>query len=90
MEEAGMSEKVHERALPLRAESGRRFDLVRVYADEQRDGTWQGWIEFDSAEGRSVATERETTQSTRAAVAYWAEGLEPVFLEGALNRALRR
>ena len=85
-----MSEKVHERALPLVSESGRRFDLVRVYADEQRDGTWQGWIEFDSAEGRSVRTERETTQSNRAGVAYWAEGLEPIYLEGALNRALRR
>jgi hypothetical protein len=82
-----MSEMVHERAITLADEAGRRFDLVRVHAQEQPGGTWQGWIEFRSAEGESVATERETTQSNREGVTYWATGLEPVFLEGALRRA---
>jgi hypothetical protein len=81
---------VHERVVALKDSRGRRFDLARVYADEQRDGTWHGRIEFRSAEGAAVTTDRETTQSNRAGVAYWAEGLEPVFLEGALNRAVDR
>jgi hypothetical protein len=82
-----MSEMVHERAIALADETGRRFDLVRVFAEEQPGGTWQGWSGFRSAEGGSLLTERETTQSNRAGVTYWATGLEPVFLEGALQRA---
>jgi hypothetical protein len=34
-------------------------------------------------------TERETTQSSAEQVAYWASGLEPTYLEGALARAQR-
>ena len=83
-----MSEMVYEKAIPLADEDGRRFDLIRVYAAELPGGTWQGWIEFRSAEGESVVTERETTQSNREGVTYWATGLEPVFLEGALKRAM--
>jgi hypothetical protein len=82
-----MSEMVYEKAVPLADEDGRRFDLIRVYAEEMPGGTWQGWIEFRSAEGESLTTERETTQSNREGVAYWATGLEPIFLEGALSRA---
>ena len=85
-----MSEMVYEKAIPLADEDGRRFDLVRVHAAEQPGGTWQGWIEFLSAEGESVTTERETTQSNREGVTYWATGLEPIYLEGALQRATAR
>jgi hypothetical protein len=85
-----MVDIVHERVVALQDPRGRRFDLARVYAGEQPEGTWQGWIEFRSAEGAIATTERETTQSTRAAVAYWAEGLEEVYLEGALRRAVER
>ena len=80
-----MSQKVHERVVILQDVRGRRFDLARVYAAEQKDGTWQGFIEFRSAEGEIVRTDRETTQSNLNGVAYWA-----VFLEGALNRAVER
>jgi len=83
-----MSEIVHERALALDDGRGGRFDLVRVHGQEQPDGTWHGWIEFRSAEGRSLETERETTQSHRDGLAYWASGLEPVYFEGALARVL--
>jgi hypothetical protein len=34
-------------------------------------------------------TDRETSQPNRAALEYWADGLEPVYLEGALARAQR-
>jgi hypothetical protein len=30
----------------------------------------------------------ETTQPNREALAYWASGIEPVYLEGALERAI--
>ena len=33
-------------------------------------------------------TERETTQSSKEAVAQWASGLGSTFLEGALQRAV--
>jgi hypothetical protein len=50
---------------------------------------WEGWIEFVSADGKEVRrTPRETTQPTREALAYWAEGLSPTYLEGALKRTL--
>jgi hypothetical protein len=85
-----MSQVVHERAITLQDEAGRRFNLVRVHAEEQPGGTWHGWIEFRSPDGPPVATERETTQSNLEGVAYWATGLEPIYFEGALDRALRR
>jgi hypothetical protein len=83
-----MKEMVHERVVALQDKAGRRFDLVRVFAEEQPGGTWHGTIEFRSADGPAVHGDRETTQSNRGGVEYWAEGLEPVFLEGALHRAL--
>src|SRR5205814_6429032 len=48
--------------------------------------------EFVAADGRGpvLRTDRETTQPNRAAIAYWASGLEPVYLEGAFDRARRR
>ena len=52
------------------------------------DGTWEGWLEFDSIDaGATLRTPRETTQPNRADLEYWATGLTPVYLEGALERA---
>src|SRR5262249_34208262 len=52
-------------------------------------GIWQGWIEFvPIGGGVPIRSPRETTQPNRAAVLYWATGLTPVYLEGALSRAL--
>jgi len=53
------------------------------------DGTWEGWIEFRPAAGYGLPlrTERETSQPNREALAYWATGLEPIYLEGAFARA---
>lgn len=53
------------------------------------DGTWVGWLEFEAAtDGSRHRTPRETTQPNRTALEYWATGLTPVFLQGALTRAL--
>lgn len=62
----------------------------RAYGDPQSDGTWDGWLVFfPLAGGAAVAPERETTRSTFDELVIWAAGLTPVYLEGALARALR-
>lgn len=50
---------------------------------------WDGWIEFVPVEpGRQpVRTPRETTQPSHDDLLYWASGLTPVYLKGALIRA---
>jgi hypothetical protein len=54
------------------------------------DGLWEGWIEFlplsDSTD--PVRTPRETEQSNRDALMYWAQGLTQIYLEAAFVRAL--
>jgi hypothetical protein len=52
-------------------------------------GTWQGWIEFvPLGDGEPIRSARETTQPNRQDTLYWATGLTPVYLQGALRRAL--
>jgi hypothetical protein len=83
-------ELVHERAIALVDDSGRRFEMLRVYAQPQTGGTYAGILEFLPADdGAVVRSARETTQSTADGVSYWATGLEPIYLEGALERAQR-
>ncbi len=85
-----MPEIVHERMLSLADREGTTYDRVLVYA-VQKGSTWAGWLEFVSEDQHKVVrTDRETTQSSLAAVAYWATGLEPLYIEGALARATRR
>ena len=50
---------------------------------------WEAWIEFIPLDGgASLRSGRETTQPNREDAVYWATGLTPVYLEGALTRAL--
>jgi len=54
------------------------------------DGLWEGWLEFTNVHtGAVTRSGRETTQPAHADVMYWATGLSHVYLEGALDRALR-
>ena len=56
-----------------------------------RQGIWEGWVEFvPVAGGAPVRSPRETTQPNRVDAEYWATGLTLTYLEGALERALRR
>ncbi len=66
--------------------------VVWICGAERPDGTWEGWLEFQPTEITQPAlrTDQETSQPNRAALEYWAEGLEPIYLEGALARAQRR
>ena len=74
---------------PLVDHGGRRY-RPRVYGEPQPDGSWGGWIVFFPLDGSpAVATDRETTQSTIESLGVWASGLTPVYLEGALVRALQ-
>jgi hypothetical protein len=86
--EGGMESIVHERLVSLEGDDGQSYALVRVHADPTPEGTWEGWIEFLTETGQRVVTDRETTQPSKDAVGYWATGLEPVYLEGALERAV--
>lgn len=64
---------------------------VRVYAERREDGRWEGWLEFVADDsGEVIMTARETTQPNLLGVRYWAGGLRPTYLEGALDRARRR
>ena len=61
---------------------------ARVAARQDEDGRWEGWLEFEPAEGGpTLRTPRETVQPDRADVEYWATGLSATYLEGALSRA---
>ena len=65
--------------------------VVRAYGRARLDGTWEGWLEFESPLATdTLRTGQETTQSSREGVAYWASGLEPTYLAGAYQRARRR
>lgn len=62
---------------------------ARACGREMDDGRWEGWIEFEALDGPAVLrSSRETTQPNRTDTVYWATGLTPVYLEGALGRAL--
>ena len=53
------------------------------------DNMWEGWLEFVPVDGAGdvLVTPVESTQPEREHLIYWATGLSPVYLEGALHRA---
>jgi hypothetical protein len=70
-------------------DDGRRY-LARACGASMPNGQWQGWIEFIPLRGDGIVlrSRRETTQPNRQDTEYWATGLTPVYLKGALHRAL--
>lgn len=84
-----MAQTVVQFDTPLVGAGGPEY-LVRACGRERDDGLWEGWLEFvDSATGEVVRTVRETTQPNLTDLKYWATGLTPVYLQGALERTLR-
>jgi hypothetical protein len=74
---------------PDRVTSGRDVYRVSAVGERQDDGRWSGYLVFTSIiGGRSVMTPRETTQSSFETLDHWARGISPVYLEGAIERAL--
>jgi hypothetical protein len=69
-------------------EDGKRY-TARACGAAVPSGQWQGWLEFvDMETGEAIRSGRETTQPNRVDTVYWATGLTPIYLEGALQRAL--
>jgi hypothetical protein len=82
-----MFQRVSEYGLMRR---GGRWFRPRAYAEDRPDSIWEGWLIFFPLDGdAAIATDRETTQPTLAALSNWAMGVSPVYLEGALDRALK-
>ena len=84
-----MNDLVHTYGEVVRDPEGRGY-VASVHSLERIDGTWETWLEFRGL-GRDVTlrTNRESEQSNRRGVLYWASGLQPSYLDGALLRATR-
>ena len=81
-----MTEMIQQYVEKIASPGGTSYGVF-AYGAPRADGKWEGWLEFRSADGRVLRTARETTQPNREALAYWASGLEPLYLEGAFARA---
>lgn len=82
-----MAQLVHEHRAVIRTPSGATF-VARTYAEQEPHGVWIGWLEFTPLSGGpTLRTGAETSQPTLEMVGYWASGLEPVYFEGAFERA---
>lgn len=61
---------------------------ARAVGGRDEDGMWNGWLEFaNDSRAEVLVTARESRQPEREHLVYWATGLTPVYLEGALRRA---
>ena len=73
-----MSETLVEFDVPVRSATGRLYH-ARACATPMDGTLWEGWIEFDPADGGdTLRSGRETTQPNRTDAEYWATGLSPV------------
>lgn len=85
-----MEELIHEFTSEITDADGHVY-MARAIGRPRKDRTvWEGWLEFTPVGGRGIIrrSQIETTQPNREALAYWASGVEPVYLEGALERAI--
>lgn len=62
---------------------------ARIVGRAAEDNMWEGWVEFVPIDGSGnvLVGGVESRQPNRQDLWYWATGLTPVFLEGALHRA---
>lgn len=84
-----MVDLIHRFARPVRDPEGRVY-VVEAHGRPSSSGLWEGWLEFVGV-GRGIVlrTRTETRQPTRRGLVYWASGLQPTYVEGALTRAVR-
>jgi hypothetical protein len=84
-----MSEVLIEYDTVLAADDGSRW-IARACSRPGPGTVWEGWIEFVPLDpgSRPARSRRETTQPSREQVMYWATGLTPRYLTGALERTL--
>jgi hypothetical protein len=83
-----MAEVIQQYTPQFQDESGVIYAVVAC-GEPTIGGTWEGWLEFHPVDGTRpiLRTGRETTQPDRRALEYWASGLEPLYFEGAFERA---
>jgi hypothetical protein len=79
------AELIHSFTATVTDERGRPWS-ARGYG-RPHGNVWLGWIVFANDDGEMVETETETSQPDRGALEYWATGIEPIYLDGALARA---
>jgi hypothetical protein len=62
---------------------------ARAIGRQAADRMWEGWLEFVPSDGRGevLVSGVESRQPERDHLVYWATGLTPIYLEGALQRA---
>jgi hypothetical protein len=85
-----MAEVLIEYDSVVTADDGTRW-VAQACGRPGRGTIWEGWLEFVplfDAELRPIRSRRETTQPNRDDLVYWATGLTPVYLKGALARTL--
>jgi hypothetical protein len=82
------AEHVHTHSSHVVDRKGVEYE-AQIFGVRRDDGTWAGWIEFHPLNypGPFLTTGLETSQPDRNALDYWAGGIEPVYLQGALERA---
>ena len=73
---------------PVSHKTGRYH--ARAVGRQAEDGMWEGWFEFEPTDSDApvVVGSVETRQPEFHDLTYWATGITPIFLEGALDRAL--
>src|SRR5438552_8789643 len=85
-----MNDLLHEFTTEVGDEDGHPY-LARAMGRQRKGATvWEGWLEFSPRGGGGIVRKSpvETTQPNRKARKYRASGLEPVYLEGALESAI--
>lgn len=84
-----MAETLIQFDTPVSLRDGRQY-RAQACGRERDNGQWEAWLEFeDLTTGETLRSQRETTQPNRADTVYWATGLTPVYLEGAIDRIVR-
>lgn len=86
-----MAVLIHQPTVDVKTGDGATY-TPRICAQQRADNTWEAWIEFYPTDKRDpiLRTGQETSQPDRAAIEYWALGLEPIYFEGAFARAQGR
>jgi len=83
-----MAEVIQQYTNQFQDENGQAY-TVMARGERSTSGTWEGWLEFHPVDKTKAVwlTGRETTQPDKSALQYWASGLEPLYFEGAFDRA---
>jgi len=81
---------LHDFATEVDDEDGHVYSARAMGRQRKGATVWEGWLEFSPRGGGGIVRKSpiETTQPNRDALLYWARGLERVYLEGALERAI--